>query len=130
MRDKDKGEVSELSVVKELIENGYTVSRPLNDTKYDIIAESKGSFVRIQVKRGRTKNGCVRATLCEYTDGEAYIYTEDDIDMFAVHNPKHGCFYIPVEDSPKQLIHIRVEDEEQKHPSINRAVDYRFEEQL
>lgn len=125
MRDKDTGAISEIQVASKLIELGYTVSVPINDGKYDLVAERDGVFYRIQVKHGRLKNGAVRVTLCEYTNGEAFVYTREDIDAFGIYNEDHGVFFIDIDDAPDKLMHIRVETAENKHPSIRRGEDYR-----
>lgn len=125
MRDKDTGVVAEMQVASKLIEDGYTVSEPINDGKYDLVAEKGGEFTRIQVKNGRMKNGSVRATLCEYSRGDTYVYGKDDIDAFGIYNSENGVFFMDVEDAPEQLVHIRVEEAEMEQPTIRYAEDYR-----
>lgn len=130
MTGSKEGRVAELRVAAKMMDFGYEVSDPLSDTKYDLVAEKNGEFTRVQVKHGRMKNGCVRATLCGYDGSSTHVYTGDEIDMFAVHNEDHGCFFIPFEDAPEQLIHIRVEDPEIENPTIRHAEDYRANERL
>lgn len=130
MKDKKVGDISELRVGAKILECGYAVSEPLSDEKYDLIAEKDGEFIRVQVKHGRIKNGCVRATLCEYNRDDKYVYDDSDIDMFAIYNEDYGCFFITLEEAPEQLIHIRVEEPKQHKKTMNYGENYRAEEQL
>jgi len=95
MKDTNRvGTIAELSVQKELIENGYNVSIPVDDYKYDIVAEMGGEFTRIQVKNGHMKNNSLRASLDSYIRGENREYDENDFDFLAVYNPKSDkCYY-------------------------------------
>ena len=64
MDAKRTGSVGELAVATKLTELGFTVSWPLTDDAYDLIAEKDGHSRRVQVKSATlNKGGSYRCAL-------------------------------------------------------------------
>jgi len=48
MHKKTKGEIAELAVAARLLEEGYKVLFPVGEnSRYDLVAEKEGKFIRI-----------------------------------------------------------------------------------
>ena len=105
MDRKTKGTASELSVASKLVRLGFTVSWPLNQDAYDLIAEKDGKLSRLQVKTAsRNKGGRYR---CSTQHGKPphKSSTKADCDFVVIHAPyshdfddisKDSYYVIPV----------------------------------
>lgn len=107
---KRTGSVAELAVAKKLVERGFTVSWPLNEDSYDLIAEKDGKARRIQVKSANiNKGGSYRCGLT-HCRTKNLSYTKSDCDFIILFAPyswdfedmiRDGYYIIPVEDAAK-----------------------------
>lgn len=107
MDNETKGTASELTVASKLVRTGFTVSWPLNQDAYDLVAEKDGKLRRIQVKTATlNKGGSYR---CNSQRGKPphKPYTKDDCDFIIVHAPysrdfedilRDGYYVIPVKE--------------------------------
>ena len=104
------GNVAELAVAKKLVEYGFTVSWPLGDDAYDLIAEKDGHSRRVQVKSANIgKGGSYRCAL-QHCKGKPKCYTKADCDFIILYAPFSGDFediihdgyyIIPIADAVK-----------------------------
>jgi Holliday junction resolvase-like predicted endonuclease len=99
---KDKGDLAELMVAADLMQQGWRVAFPYGEAwSYDLIAERDGEFSRVQVKHV-TSDGKKIQVPCRsisVTNGKAtniFKYTSANIDMIAVYEAKtQRCYYVP-----------------------------------
>ena len=99
MDRQTKGTASELAVATKLVRLGFTVSWPLNQDAYDLVAERDGKLSRIQVKTaGLNKGGSYR---CNAQHGKTphKSYTKADCDFVVIHAPYSRDFDDIVKDS-------------------------------
>ena len=93
-----QGEKSEIDFAhKALSEHNLVVSTPAVTTDYDLVLEnSAGILKKIQVKSSQKGDGNVN--ICKGTSSGGgsgkYVYPEDAIDYFAVHDIVHDTWYM------------------------------------
>lgn len=130
MNNNDKGLITELEVKKNLIEQGYTVSEPINqDSSYDLIIDTGEELKKIQCKSASHKNGKILIRIASVTNNTSQTkrkyYTEDEVDYFATYSKKtEKTYLIPFEDTGKTKIALRYEEADIEHPNVNKAKDY------
>jgi hypothetical protein len=90
---QQKGKITELHCIMDLIQLGIRVLTPIDDgSKYDVVADLNGKFVRIQCKTAMWAKDTVqkemafeiatsRQTINTIT-ATRYKYTKEDIDYF------------------------------------------------
>ena len=97
------GALRELSALKIFIEQGFTVSIPNINARYDFIAEKYPALIRVQVKNLILKKGdtneeashltwCIRPYSMAY--GKKRTYDHDDCDLVVGINLDVGTFAI------------------------------------
>jgi hypothetical protein len=101
MNSKNKGSISEVSILLYFLKMGYTVSIPWGENaKYDLIVDDGQGLKRVQVKTGRLRRGSVLFQLCSvYYDSKSskctvHKYKDGDTDIFAIFCPDNGKIYI------------------------------------
>jgi PD-(D/E)XK endonuclease len=100
----DVGDRTEAIVIAALIRRGYRVLTPLSSNqRYDLVLELGASFLRVQCKTGRLRNGAVLFSTrsCRSNRNGTYVrsYT-DEADVFLVHCPDTDRIYaVPVGES-------------------------------
>lgn len=104
---KKRGEWAEMRFLARVSELGLTVTRPWGDSApYDIIVESQGCWLRVQVKSTTHPRG--NSYACPLHGGSSY-YTTDDFDFVAAYViPLNLWYIIPVEVAitGKDKLHI------------------------
>lgn len=124
-----RGDASEAKVLTELLERGYSVSKPFGDNqRYDLIADDGEELHRIQVKTGKMKDNYIEFKLTSNRSHASGVehkpYTSDEIDSFVVYSPENGGLYwVPVEDTGTSAMRLRLESN-QDQPQINWASEY------
>lgn len=88
------GVVSELKVMSQYVDRGYSVFTPFAvGERSDFIAEKNGRFVRVQVKTGSTFNDGRELMACSQRP-----YTKEEVDVLVIFDPyAETYYYIPVE---------------------------------
>jgi hypothetical protein len=99
-----RGNAAEAAVLHALASAGIHVLVPFGDgLAFDLAAvmPNDGSIVRIQVKSGRIRNGCVRFNTCGSDHGAGRQDYRGRADALAVHVNESGAVYmIAVDDCP------------------------------
>jgi hypothetical protein len=95
----DKGNVSEAAVMSAYLKAGVTVSIPFGTgAPYDFIVDTGMRLFKIQVKTGRFHKGRIiynsRRRERESSPFAARLYTETEVDYFAVYYPSAGAIYV------------------------------------
>lgn len=116
MTTKQIGNIGEAKVLSELVRLGIPVYLPFGDNeKADLIAEFNGKLNKIQVKSSqkiiedKVKFSLVSSTM-HRQNGVKHIYTENEIDYFALYNLERDKVYlvsINEEGLPKSEVTIR-----------------------
>jgi len=131
-----KGASNELSVKREMVEEGYIVSEPINqDSRYDLIADTGENLYKIQCKKPRKKNGKLIIRTESKTINTNTVktkrYNSEEVDYFASYDRECEKLYlIPFKDAAKGKTELRLEEAKINHPSINKAEDYTFTAEL
>jgi hypothetical protein len=84
-----------------------------NNQRYDLVLDLGGSFVRVQCKTGRLRDGCVvfRAQSVRSNTREKVLRDyKDDVELFIVYCPETGRLYvIPIADATRTQGTLRVD---------------------
>ena len=89
---KARGEWAELRFMLRATELGLRVTKPWGDNSpYDLVIETSGRFLRVQVKCTRFRRG--RSYKC-HLDSNGHAYTPDQIDFIAAYVIPADTWYI------------------------------------
>ena len=116
MTTKQIGNIGEAKVLSEFVRLGIPVYLPFGDNeKADLIAEFNGKLNKIQVKSSqkiiedKVKFSLVSSTM-HRQNGVKHIYTENEIDYFALYNLERDKVYLVSKNEeglPKNEVTIR-----------------------
>ena len=127
-----RGEISEMEVAVELLEQGCRVSDTIGHSHpYDLIADKDARLLKIQVKtakhRGRRKYDIILSN--------PEKYTEENVDLFAGYaRPEDEVFFVPFDEIDKRasVTFTAPEDmgSEANRERANQANAYTFQKAL
>jgi len=116
-----KGQLAVSKTEIRAFELGYIPSRPLYDSRYDLIIDNKLKLLRIQVKYGNGKSSNSQGAIVVKLDYENraknhFEYKSNEVDALVVYIPKiDKLCYFPLEIfEGKRKLTIRIEK-----PKIN-----------
>ncbi len=93
-----KGNVSESAVLNAFVRAGFFVFVPFgNGAPYDLIVDTGKKMLKVQVKTGRLRGGCVlfpAQRINGHHGTKRYKYDEGEIDLFAVYCPDNEQIYL------------------------------------
>lgn len=93
MQTNGKGNLSEAKVLTAYIQAGFTVSVPFgNGAPYDFVVDAGRRLLKVQVKTGRLRGGCVLFPTLRFSghSGRGRSYSAREIDVFAVYCPDNN----------------------------------------
>jgi hypothetical protein len=129
-----RGDIAEAAVLRTLTEAGLLVLTPFGRFgPYDLVAEvAAGEFVRIQVKSGRVRKGCIEFNCCGTDHGNGRTSYEGRADVFAVHVHETGQQYIvPVDEAMGSKLYLRLAPTaNNQRLKIRWAADYHVDDWL
>jgi hypothetical protein len=98
---KARGEWAELRFMLRATELGLRVTKPWGDNSpYDLVIETSGRFLRVQVKCTRFRRG--RSYKC-HLDSNGHPYTPDQIDFIAAYViPTDTWYILPIQATNSQ----------------------------
>lgn len=110
MHTKRKGDIAELVVAQHFLAEGYRVLFPYGElTRYDLVAEKHGKFLRIQVKYVTPKNDTLSINCKSSNNWSTRQYTSQEIDIIAVVNGQSKeIYFIPIEQVAKSILVLRL----------------------
>ncbi len=118
-----KGQLAVSKAEIRAFELGYVPSRPLYDSRYDLIIDNQKSLLRIQVKYGNGKSSNSQGAIVVKLDYENrtkshFEYKNNEVDALVVYIPKlDKLCYFPLEIfEGKRKLTIRIEK-----PKINQV---------
>jgi PD-(D/E)XK endonuclease len=103
IRTNSIGNISEAKVLSMFTELGYTVSIPFGTgCSYDYVIDDGTQLLRVQVKTGRLRQGCVHFAAWSHNGSRGNHIKKRYLaraDVFAVYCPENDKIYlVPVED--------------------------------
>ena len=111
MNPKAVGERSEAMVLARFLRAGLVVLTPFGDSqRYDMVVDDDGTFVRIQCKTGRLKDGKITFPTCStnWNQGTRRDY-RGEIELFAVYCPETDLVYlVPIGEVGIKVATLRV----------------------
>jgi hypothetical protein len=110
----DVGERTEATILAELVRRGHRVLIPFGTNhRYDMVIELEGTFIRIQRKTGRLRQGAVRFNTMSVQSNTRRHLTrtyKGEADVFLVYCPDTNRIYaVPVADTPTCHMDLRVD---------------------
>ena len=110
----DKGVRTEATVLSELVRRGYRVLVPFgSNQRYDFVLDIDGTFLRVQCKTGRLRDGCVlfsAKSVRVNTRKRVLRDYKEDIEMFVVYCADTDAIYaVPIADATRTLGTLRIE---------------------
>lgn len=134
MNTKTIGECSEGMVLASLLRAKKVVLQPFGDNqRYDLVVDEKGTFLRIQCKTARIKNGCLLFDTCssQCHRGKGKFNYRGQADLFAIYSPDFDKVYIvPVDEVGVGACRLRVDPPRNPSPNIRLAEKYEFKGSL
>ena len=114
----DVGARTEATILAELVRRGYRVLLPFGQNqRYDLVLEIDGSFVRVQCKTGRLRNGCIDFNARSVRVNSGRTVTRDyekQVELFMVHCPEtHGIYAVPIDEATRSHCTLRID------PTVN-----------
>lgn len=97
MNTNRKGNISESQILKLVVQMDCHVLLPFGDgVPYDLAVDVEGQLLRVQVKTGRLRNGCVIFSLLRHSGrhGKGRKYEKNEFDLFAVYCPDNDQAYL------------------------------------
>jgi hypothetical protein len=93
------GSTTEGTILSALLKKGKRILLPFSgSSRYDILLDENGVFVRIQCKTGRIKGSVVIFNNYSVTQAGSKVYTKSEIDFLAIYCPDNDKIYwMPVE---------------------------------
>ena len=109
MHKKTKGSVAELAVALRLMKEGWQVLIPYGEnTRYDLVVERDGRFLRVQIKYVTPKDGVLRVNCRSSNNWSVFQYTSEDIDVIAAYDAQsEQSYFVPVAQLRKGAIRLR-----------------------
>jgi hypothetical protein len=127
-----QGNAAEAAVLHALVDAGLGALVPFGGgLPFDLAAvRADGQIVRLQVKSGRVRSGCVLFNSCSTDHGRGRIDYRGRADLLAVHvSALSRVFVVPVEECPRYVGILRLtEPRNNQRQGIRFAEDYAFED--
>lgn len=107
-----RGDIAEAAVLDAFVQAGLLVLLPFGGFgPYDLVAEMPdGRMVRVQVKAGRVRQGCVIFNSCSTDHGHGRVDYAGRADVIAVHaSTADGVYVVPVAEATTRATTLRLE---------------------
>ncbi len=117
MRDTSHvGEISRWQIVAALTRRRKQLLAPMGDhLRYDLVIDDGGTFLRVQCKTGRLRNGTVSFPTCSIDSRSKPGTTvrrsyRGEVELFGVYCPDNGkCYLVPVEKVGPNECRLRID---------------------
>jgi len=121
---KERGEWAELCFMARAAEHGLRVSKPYGDSaSYDVGVESKGRFLRVQVKSTIYRRRGIESYSLNVSGPRRQLYRKGTVDFFAVYLiPIDAWYIIPFGDIGGSFsLHFTAGSKRQKYEKYREA---------
>jgi hypothetical protein len=126
-----QGNAAEAAVLRVFAAAGFYVLLPFGGgLPFDLgVALPGGEILRIQVKTGRVRHGCVEFNSASTDHGRGQQHYRGRADLIAVYVPElRQVFILPVDDCPTSRGFLRLEAaRNNQRRGVRRAEDYSFD---
>lgn len=111
---KSIGDIAEINITAKFLEQGIPVSIPYGDNcPYDLIIDVDGLLLKVQIKHGKYKNGCVIADVRQRHGANRLAYSTyaGKADYIAIWcSELHKAYLVPLNIcEEKTCIYLRVD---------------------
>lgn len=121
MTTSKKGVITELKIKTILMQNGFIISTPEEDARYDLIADYKGKLIKIQVKSAAKHHNRVKYSIIFNTSSCKRLsksiknlpYRKNEIDYFATIY-EDNAYFIPIEETGTHEFSLRIKEPKSK----------------
>lgn len=108
--NNQNGNIAEGKFISEAISRGFSISKPVvGESQYDYILDNKKELIRVQVKsthKHRKENDRYKINT-NYGGGDKKLYTNGDIDIFAIYVADCDVWYfISIDDIQAKTINL------------------------
>lgn len=127
MHKKTKGAIAEMAVAAKLLKEGWNVLFPFGEnSRYDLVGEKNGKFVKVQVKYVSPSNGALKVNCKSSNNWSVDKYTSKEIDFIAAYNPVSGnIYFVPSSKFNSSSIFLRLSPAKNKQKiSVNESKDF------
>ena len=126
-----QGNAAEAAVLQAFAAAGFHVLVPFGGgLPFDLgVVRPNGEILRIQVKAGRVRRGCVEFNSASTDHGRGQQHYRGRADLIAVYEPNlDEVFVLPVDDCPTSRGFLRLQPtRNNQHRGVRRASDYSFQ---
>jgi PD-(D/E)XK endonuclease len=110
----DVGHRSETAILAQLVSRGYRVLLPFGvNQRYDLVIDSDGSFLKVQCKTGRLREGAIRFRSVSVQSNTSVTRVRGyagEVDLFAVYCPENITVYlVPADEVSPNINYLRVD---------------------
>ena len=127
---KAKGDLAELKIATDLVEQGYYVSRPMTDNApYDLIVDVRGVLKKVQIKGRMAVEGAIEVAIRSTGHNYSKAYEHGDFDILAFYELETGQIaYLTWEDiSKSKSVKLRLEPPKNNQlKGVRMMEDYRL----
>lgn len=111
MNTSAQGTATEAVVLAALVKRGERVLIPFGDgSRYDLVIDRSGEFIRVQCKTARYIKGCVVFKAYSSKRDRTPMNYYDDADVFGVWCPSLDKSYlVPVREVPDNTPYLRID---------------------
>lgn len=132
MHTKTKGDITEVIILADLVKRELKVLAPFGEhSRYDLVVDVSGKFIRLQCKTGRLRNGVIKFSTASSVNNFSKkpgrkTYTNEEIDLFGVYCfETNKVYYIPISICNGSQMDLRVEPtKNNQNEGIHYAVDF------
>lgn len=124
-----RGNLSESKVLTKYIEAGFVVSVPFGGcAPYDLIVDTGTRLLKVQVKTGRLRNGCVIFPMQRFSGHQSgRRYDPMEFDVFVVYCPDNETIYAIEFDKSRSEGRLRcIETRNRQQQKIRWAREFEF----
>lgn len=130
----EKGNYSESIILSAYLREGFIVSTPFGGgAPYDLIVDAGTKLIKVQVKTGRLRNGCVNYWTRNNSgrgQRKRRHYVEGEVDLFAIFCPDNGMIYaVPAHSLVQGSLRI-IDAANNQQQKVRWAKDYAWEEHI
>jgi hypothetical protein len=132
MNTKNIGELSNISIIRELIKRGIKVSLPIGDNyRYDLLMDMNNKIYRVQCKTGKLYKGSIVFNTCStyiLKGNRIKKHYNGEIEFFAVYFPDNEKVYLVKEsNAPKSSGNLRLIPPKIRQKQIKMAENYELD---
>jgi|SRR6187549_2446598 len=125
-----RGSLTEIKSSAKLMELGYRVSKPLDESSpYDVIMDDGQTLSRVQIKSASLQDGYVSARIHKFHNITRVRtkYTKADVDYFLIYCAAlDDYFLVPFSDDLGFDIRLRISSKSKQNKKMRWAEDYRI----